>query len=183
MQIRKYQASDKKNMQNICLKTSNIKLNDKSRQYLNILYNDYYTEQEPDNCFCLVDDDDKAVGYIICSQDYNMYKQTFTKIYLPKLKKVSLIQYIFKKCEFILCEKYSHNYSAHLHIDILKEYTGSGYGSQLMTALTNSLKEKGINGVMLGVAKDNKKAQNFYLKNGFIVLKSLKFSVFMGKTL
>ena len=54
-----------------------------------------------------------------------------------------------------------------MHIDILPPYQHKGYGTKLIDALKENLSAKGINSVMLVVNSSNKKAVNFYKKNGF----------------
>ena len=44
-----------------------------------------------------------------------------------------------------------------------------GLGHRLLKALFEQLKEKGITHLFLEVAEDNKSAQSFYIKNGFII--------------
>ena len=41
-------------------------------------------------------------------------------------------------------EIYKNEFPAHLHIDIFGEYRSKGYGSKMIEAFCNNLKEKGI---------------------------------------
>lgn len=182
MEIRKYQVTDKQNLQKICIITANPQKNEQGERLLNLLYNDYYTEQEPDSCFVLTDDNDSAVGYIICAKSFEEYKKIFTEKYLPQVKKLSKLQGAVKKLSFIIEKKFAKEYPAHLHIDILPGFTGKGSGSLLINALCGYLKEQGIKGVMLCVGAHNKRAINFYKKHGFNKLINLG-GVFMGKKL
>ena len=63
--------------------------NQKERDIVTLLYNDYFTENESENIFVAVNDDDDAIGYIICSTDYKKFKSVLKKRYLPKLWKLS----------------------------------------------------------------------------------------------
>jgi len=181
MEIRKYQVTDKQNLQKICIITANPQKNEQGEKLLTLLYNDYYTEQEPESCFVLTDDSDNAIGYIICAKSFEQYKKTFSKIYMPQIKKLSKIHYFIKKLSFLVDKKFSKDYPAHLHIDILPEFTGKGSGSMLINALCDYLKEQNVKGVMLGVSSHNKRAINFYKKHGFVDLMHLG-AVIMGKT-
>lgn len=185
MKVRKYQDKDKDNLRKICIETAVPQKNERGERLLTLLYNDYYTEHEPDNCFVLADDNDNAVGYIICSENFDAYKATFTKEYLPRVKELSFVQYLEKILALNTFEKkYAKQYPAHLHIDILPGFTGHGSGSTLMETLLGHLKEKEIKGIMLGVGYKNVRAIKFYKKHGFSVLKKIpKICVLMGKAL
>lgn len=183
MNIRKYQDKDKDNLRKICIKTAPPQKNEKGKTLLTLLYNDYYTEKEPDNCFVLVNENDEAVGYIICAKDFYSYRKTFMAEYMPKIKKLSFAKYLEKLLSLYTFEwYYAKKYPAHLHIDILKEYTGKGSGTNLIQSLFCQLADNNVKGIMLGVGTNNKKAIKFYERNGFIKLKQIfNICVIMGK--
>lgn len=183
MNIRKYQVDDKQYLQKICIKTAKPQKNQQGEALLNLLYNDYYTEQEPECCFVLTDNNDIAVGYIICAKNFYNYKKAFTKIYMPQIKKLSYSQYLLKKLSLHLDSLFAKKYPAHLHIDINPDYTGKGSGSKLMNALLSFLKDEKVNGIMLGVNNKNTRAISFYKKHGFNTFLIFAGSHFMGKTL
>ena len=58
-------------------------------------------------------------------------------------------------------------YPGHLHIDILKDYQGHGYGRKLMDAFLHRLAKSGCSGVHLGMAASNEGAAKFYEALGF----------------
>ena len=74
-------------------------------------------------------------------------------------------------------------YPAHLHINILEDYQGKGYGTELMNTLLLKLKEKGIKGVMLLAAEGNAGAVKFYKRNGFKTFVTAPGGVAMGRKL
>ena len=60
------------------------------RKFLMLMFNDYYTEVEADNCFVAVNENDEAVGYILCARNFDEYYKNFKRyknfifyIYLP----------------------------------------------------------------------------------------------------
>lgn len=185
MEIRKYQDKDKENLRKICIATAPSQKSKKGEKLLTLLYNDYYTECESDNCFVLTDENDDAVGYIICAQNFDAYRDTFMEKYLPQVKKLSFFKYLEKKLSLRTFEaKYSVGYPAHLHIDILPGFTGKGSGSRLIEALLSQLCKKNVPGVMLGVGIKNTRAIKFYKGNGFWELVTVPgMCVFMGKKL
>ncbi|MFW5780926.1 MAG: GNAT family N-acetyltransferase [Bacillota bacterium] len=168
MDIRKYQDKDKKNLQYICIATARPSpKTPKDRDVLTTLYNDYFTENESQNIFVAVTPNDDAIGYILCSSNFNKFKKTMKKYYLPKVWKLSKKKWFLMQLELILDRRLSKKYPAFLHINILDNYQRKGLGSKLMNALMDHLKEKGVKGLMLGVGSDNEKGINFYKKYGF----------------
>ena len=53
-------------------------------------------------------------------------------------------------------ERFYPEYLAHIHIDILEEYTGNGVCSKLMQALFEVLKEEKVPGICVLVDTNNK---------------------------
>ena len=179
--IRKYQDKDKEYLRNICIKTSKLPVETHTqRDFLTLLYNDYYTEVEGHNCFVAVDENDIPVGYILCAENFGVYSKKFTKQYLPRIKKLGLNYYIMTLGEMMGHRLFSKKYPAHLHIDILDCCQGQGVGTKLMNELKAHLKAKGIPALMLSCGGDNTMAVKFYKKNNFKVIKNLAGSYIMG---
>lgn len=171
MNIRKYQEKDKKNLQYICIATAKPTEDQKQKDLLTTLYNDYFTECEQENIFVAVNEADDAIGYILCSTDFKKYKTTMRQVYVPRVWKFNKLKWFITQLELIAESHYSKKYPAFLHIDILDGYQRQGLGHKLMNALVAHLKEKGIGSVMLGVTADNEKGINFYKKYGFKIVK------------
>ncbi|MDD4316872.1 MAG: GNAT family N-acetyltransferase [Clostridia bacterium] len=167
MKIRKYQEKDKKNLQYICIATAKPTNSEKQKELLTTLYNDYFTECESENVFVAANDDDDAIGYILCSTDFKKYRKTMKKDYMPKVWKLNKSKWLLTQLEFIIETHYAKRFPAFLHIDILDGYQRQGLGHKLMDALMSHLREKGVPSVMLGVSADNEKGINFYKKYGF----------------
>lgn len=166
--VRKFQEKDKENLRKICLETSSFpKDSDADRNFLYLLYNDYYSECEQENCFVFTDDNDEAVGYILCAEDFDKYISVMKKVYLPKISYLGRKYRSMADGEIFVHSLFRKKYPAHLHIDILPGYQGMGAGTRLVTALKEHLKDKGCKGIMLSVGMGNKKAIAFYKKNGF----------------
>ena len=164
MRIRPYEEKDRENVRHVCIVTAGCA--DKSedeKQFILTLYCDYYIEKEPDNCFVIADDEDNAVGYILCAENFSRYRKNFT----PYIKNLSLFRKLYAYGEMIAHFPAAKKCNAHMHIDILPDFQGKGIGSQLLSALTSHLKTKGVNGLMLVVSNSNTNAVKFYRKNGF----------------
>jgi ribosomal protein S18 acetylase RimI-like enzyme len=61
-------------------------------------------------------------------------------------------------------------YPAHLHINLLPEARGLGWGRQLIERLQQRLREAGVVGLHVVPLADNSRAQAFYERIGFTVL-------------
>ena len=151
-----------------------------ARTLLFTTYVDYYIEHEPHNCFVIADDEDNAVGFIFCAEDYRPYREIFTRDYAPRTRGFSLPMRVECLGSLYLPGFFYRGYPAHLHINILPEYQRMGLGSQLMDTLTEHLRQKGVRGVMLGVGSHNEKGRNFYRKYGFRQVFRIPFSIVMG---
>lgn len=168
--IRKYKPEDKPAYKKILVETSRLPVDtDKDIKFLELLYNDYYTEVEPDFCFVAADENDEAVGYIICAPDYKKFRKLFVKFYLPEIRELGFKYYVQAYMDILGHAAYAIKYPAHLHINVLNVCQGQGTGTKLMDALKSELKSKGINGLMLSCAADNSGAIRFYKRNSFKV--------------
>lgn len=63
-------------------------------------------------------------------------------------------------------------YPAHLHVDLLPQVQGGGWGRTLLHRLFAQLTAAGVPGVHLGVAEENTGARAFYARLGFVELSS-----------
>ena len=179
--IRKYQDKDKEYLRNICIKTSKLPVGTETeREFLTLMYNDYYTEVEGRNCFVAVDDNDIPVGYILCAENFDIYAKSFKKIYLPRIKKLGIKYYFMAVAEMTGHRLFSKKYPAHLHIDILDVCQGQGVGTRLVNELKAHLKSKNVPALMLSCGGDNTMAVKFYKKNNFKIIKNLAGSYIMG---
>ncbi len=173
--IRPYRETDKYFVQRVCLQTVNDNvvfegLNRVNAEFFLALYNDYYTENEPENCFVCTNENDEAVGYIICAENVKRWRRVFMKEYLPRIRHRKLGDRLNGVGEVVVHSIFARKYPAHLHIDILKEYRGNGTGTRLMDALVAHLKEKGVRGVQLCVDGKNVRGIKFYNRYGFKTL-------------
>lgn len=169
--IRKYRPEDKPAVRRILIETSRLPVEtEKDIKLLELLYNDYYTEVEPGHCFVAADENDQAVGYIICAADYKKFRRTFFKFYLPEIRELGMKYYIQAFMDIMGHALYAAKYPAHLHINVLPVCQGKGTGTELMDALKDELRKSGIKGLMLSCAADNDGAIRFYKRNSFRVL-------------
>lgn len=179
--IRKYKAEDKENVLKVLYETSSMPTEtEEQREFLRLMFNDYYTEEEPDNCF-VVDCGGEAVGYIICAENYKRYERVFKDKYIPLIKRLGMTYLITAVGELFIHRLISKRFPAHLHIDILPVCQGVGAGSELVRALCEHLASKGVKGLMLSCGMGNKGAIRFYKKNNFRMLINFFGNCLMAK--
>ncbi len=183
MTIRPYRETDKEAVRYICLNSDGpCDADEKGQFFLLTTYCDYFIEQEGHNCFVCADENDKAVGYILCAENYDRFWVVFLKEYLPRLDNDPVNRgYALKST--VLQAKYKDVYPAHLHIDLLPEYQRMGLGSKLTHTLFDHLRSKNIPGVMLTVWIHNQDGQQFYEKFGFEKLDANENNIAFGMKL
>lgn len=167
MQTEKYNDKYRQDVQYVCLKTGpdEAPYDERVGTYILNCYCNYYIDWEKNNCFVLTDND-KAVGYVLCAPYYKKYRQKSAD-YIKTAKKYAGKDRNEIRAEQFALRLFSKKYPAHLHIDILEQYTGKGSGTALMKTLLGHLKNTGVKGVMLIVGSGNKEAQRFYSRLGF----------------
>lgn len=175
--VRAYEPRDKQAVRDICDATSTV---GSKREELLLLYCDYYIEMEPQNAFVLVNERDEAVGYVICAADLRKHKRLYKEHYIKRLSAMNRASAAHKRAALLHSSLFYRNYPAHLHIDILKEYTTHGYGRLLMDALCEKLRSSGVRGVMLGCGENNKNAHKFYERYGFTLISKAAGTYFYG---
>lgn len=168
IKIRPMESKDCRAVEKICIATAPFALRATKtiREITLLMYNRYYTRVLRD-CFVAVNAEDTPVGYILCASDYNIYQSDYAVNELSAIRRKSLICYYFAKNELKLLKKFSDDYPAHLHIDILSEYQGMHIGSRLMKTLATHLKSQNVKGLMLCVSPENHGAIRFYENCGF----------------
>ena len=170
--VRKYSPRDKEDMRFICRVTADkiFKQSDKTRTAVTTVYNDYFTEQEPEHIFVVADENDRAVGYIVCCADFDKFENCMKKIYIPKLVKF---------CPFLTPVGFYSIHAAkqtaptpHLHMDILPQYQRRGWGTKLMNALREQLKSEGYPLLSVCGAAAGSPGYKMYTKYGFRPVKN-----------
>ncbi len=172
--IRKYRPEDKEAVKNICRVTahSSYKKTPKTLEAAVILYNDYYTEQEPENIFVAANDNDEAVGYILCSTDEKKFLKETKTTYRKRLDGVCPSKNIEFVLARILTRLLPKKYRAHLHIDILPDYQKMGLGTLLMDAEREHLFSLGIPYLTVLSIDVGSNGYRFYKKYGFKSVRS-----------
>ena len=97
MIIRPFEEKDKENVRFVCLNSEGpCKMSPDQQHYILTTYCNYYIEQEGRNCFVAADDDDNAIAYIICTENYDEYRKVFAKQNYGR-------QYRLGACRLVVC--------------------------------------------------------------------------------
>ena len=170
--LRKARKGDLENVEYVCRMTAGnlARTNETVGKAVSKTYSTYYIRECADTCFVLADENDKAVGYILCESDYRRFRKVFRKVDVPAV--YSILKKDGRTAWFLPVPYtfFGRKYPAHLHIDILPEYQNQGYGSILMKALLEELQSRGVKGIMLTADSDNHGAIRFYERFGFKAL-------------
>ena len=181
MEIIQYEPHMKEDIRGICLATGSEKgrTDPVHGAFAKLFYCDPYIDNE--TALILVDEG-KPVGYILCAEDYDAYEKHMAP-YIEEIEKLGRDYPERVRLQLECYKSFKDRYPAHMHIDILEDYTGGGNGSKLLQKLIDKLKEDHVKGLMLGVSKDNKRACAFYRKNGFEVIEEDESGALLGMDL
>ena len=179
MTVEEYRPEWREALRSIHMATAseNARTNEKHGKMSLALYCDEYLDQE--TAYVLLDEDRIPRGYILCAED----AMTWIKNMEPYAEEIRALGPPYDRRAEDALHEYElayKEYPAHLHIDILEEYTGNHHGTMLMEALLERLKKDQVRGVCLGVAKNNPRAVGFYRHCGFEVLEEDENGYFLG---
>lgn len=179
--VRPYRPDDQAALYDICVRTAH-EGGDSRHIYPDLdlmpsIFAAPYAFLEPDLTF-VVDDGDRAVGYILGTADTVAFARAFRSSWLPKMRErfppldgpptgpsEAMIHLMYHPERMVLPELAA--YPAHLHIDLLPDHQGKGHGRALMNAFLDALHRGGTEAVHLGMVSVNIGARAFYDRLGF----------------
>lgn len=178
LEIREYTPDYKESVRRICIATGSEKgrTDPVYADYACTLYCDEYADHE---VVYLLMDEDKAVGYILCAEDADVYAENM-KPYLDHLRELGEHYIMMGEMENRMYQELKQDYPAHMHIDVMEDYTHGGHGTALFNTLIRRLEQDHVKGLNLCVASANERAVKFYKKMGFEVLQDLGQALVMG---
>lgn len=137
-----------------------------------------YAHLEPELTFVLDDGTGRAVGYILGTADTPRFVKEFREHWLPRVAdryplpegpprspSDEMTALLHNPERMVLPEVADH--PAHLHIDLLPDWQGKGYGRALMNTFLAALHARGVRGVHLSMLTSNTPARAFYDRLGF----------------
>jgi ribosomal protein S18 acetylase RimI-like enzyme len=184
--IRPFRPGDEPALSDICLKTA-----DAGGDATGVFADDDlwgqvfvlpYVERHPDFAFVVEADDGRVVGYVVGAPDTDAYEEWFQTEWWPRFaerwpkpeversRQDGTLLYAYGRRPGR--EPYATRHPAHLHIDLLPELQGQGFGRRLIETLVARLGEAGVTGVHLVADARNEGAVAFYPRVGFIPLEA-----------
>lgn len=179
--IRPYQPRDLARLYEICLRTG---ASGEDATHLVVdprlfgeLYAAPYAALEPAHALVVDDGSGAAVGYALGALDTRAFEARCEAEWWPALRERHPVGSGANDLDELLVTMLHHRHAAaddvvarypsHLHIDLLPEAQGAGWGRALMEALQDLLRAAGSPGVHLGVSARNRRALGFYAHLGY----------------
>lgn len=180
--VRRYRPDDRAALYDICIRTG-YEGGDARDVYpdhdlLPTIFAAPYAVHEPELTFVLDDGAGNAVGYVLGTADTPRFVEWFRNGWLPEVSDrypapsgppttptESMITLLHTPERMVWPELADH--PAHLHIDLLPEWQGRGFGRALMHRFLNELHGQGVQGVHLCMSNANTRARAFYDRVGF----------------
>jgi ribosomal protein S18 acetylase RimI-like enzyme len=146
------------------------------------LYAAPYGVLEPEHALVVDDDRGTVVGYALGALDTRAFEARCEATWWPALRERHPIGSGANDLDELLIAMLHHrhtaaddvlaSYPSHLHIDLLPDAQGAGWGRALMEGMQDLLRTAGSPGVHLGVSARNQRALGFYAHLGYEELSS-----------
>jgi ribosomal protein S18 acetylase RimI-like enzyme len=179
--IRPYRDSDLAAVYDICVETANAGKGARGRYSTDDLVPDTvagpYVVLEPEHAYVL-DNGERAVGYVIGTADTPAFVAAYRKRWMPRLRtryqplskppeteEEHRLEAMFHPERWLVPELADH--PAHLHINLLDGYRGSGRGREMISTFLASVAAAGAASCYLSVRPANVNAKGFYARLGW----------------
>ena len=174
--IRPYHADDLDALYEICLRTGAAGADATALVDDPLLFGHLYAGPygllEPEHAFVVDDGHGAAVGYVLGALDTAAFEARCELSWWPPLRERYPARPGGTTLDDLLVELIHHRtpsdarhlatHPSHLHIDLLPEVQGLGFGRRLLHTLFEALRSDGSPGVHWGVSTQNQRAIAFY---------------------
>jgi ribosomal protein S18 acetylase RimI-like enzyme len=180
--IRAYRPADLDAVYDICVRTADAGGDARGQYSSDTLMGDIfaapYVTLEPEHAHVLDDGTGAAVGYILGTADTARFVRRYRDEWLPattgryprpaepRVTREDTMLWLYEHPEHMVVPELA-DYPAHLHIDLLPQWQGKGFGRGLISAFLAGLRAAGVPRVHLGMAVTNVSARIFYERLGF----------------
>ena len=192
--IRPYEVGDLDRLYEICLRTGAAGEDATDLVVEPRLFGELYAAPygvlEPEHAFVVDDGSGAAIGYALGALDTRVFEARCEAEWWPPLRSRHPIGSGGNDLDELLIamlhephlgdDDVVRTHPSHLHIDLLPEAQGHGWGRALMEHLQAALRADGSPGVHLGVSGRNERALAFYLHLGYEVLSPSGFGHLLG---
>ena len=198
--IRPFRPGDEAALAEICLRTA-----DAGADATGILADDGlwarlfvlpYAARHPDLAFVVETDDCRVAGYVVATDDTRAFEGWFRAEWWPRFSaerpRADAEGAVPSRQAALLASAdargagpvpFADDYPAHLHVDLLPELQGQGWGRRLIDTLVDALRARGVTGLHLEADARKAGAVAFYPRIGFTRLASEPGVVAFGRTL
>ncbi|MEV4637125.1 GNAT family N-acetyltransferase [Actinoplanes sp. NPDC049548] len=183
--IRAYRSDDLDAVYDICVRTADAGGDARGQYSSDRLMGDIfaapYVILEPEHAHVLDDGTGTPVGYVLGTADTARFVRRYREEWLPSTAdrypepadpprnaEEGMLALHYRPERMLVPEL--ADYPAHLHIDLLPEWQGKGWGRALIAAFLDGLRAAGVARVHLGMAERNTAARAFYDRVGFVEL-------------
>lgn len=180
--LRQYRPADLDAIYDICVRTADGGADARGMYADDRLMGDIfavpYVTLEPQHAHVLDDGTGRAVGYILGTADTAAFAKRYRAEWIPAIagrypepadppvtNTDSMLRLHFHPERMIVPAL--ADYPAHLHIDLLPEWQGKGFGRGLTDAFLAGVRAAGAERVHLGMVPTNTAALAFYRRLGF----------------
>lgn len=180
--VRAYRAADRAALDDICIRTAHNGQDSRpvyaDPTVVPAIFAAPYVHLEPELAFVVDDGHGRAVGYIIGAADTPAFAAAFRSRWLPlvadrypapagpPVTPDEVMRGLLHRPERMVVPEVAE-YPAHLHIDLLPEWQGRGFGRVLMRTLLGALRDRGVPAIHLCMSTANVPARAFYDRMGF----------------
>ncbi|GAA1464911.1 GNAT family N-acetyltransferase [Microbacterium thalassium] len=184
--IRPFRPGDEPALADICLKTADAGADATGIFADDDLWGEVfvlpYVARHPEFAFVVETDDGRVAGYVVGAPDTRAFEDWFAGSWWPRFadrwprpevertRQDGTLIYAYGRRGG--AEPYGDAHPAHLHIDLLPEVQGQGWGRRLIDTLAAALREAGVTGLHLVADARNEAAIAFYERIGFTRVRS-----------
>lgn len=178
MTLRGYEPRDLEDLVEVCIRTADVGgdatgMLDDDRLWADI-YLLPYLERHPELAFVVENDTGRSIGYIVATDDTDAFDAWFRESWWPQHRAAYTGSANPRQRDLVSSadarragSALAGAYPAHLHIDLLPEAQGQGWGRILIRRLVEVLAGAGVVGVHAVASADNSGAAQFYPRLGF----------------
>jgi ribosomal protein S18 acetylase RimI-like enzyme len=173
--VRPYRPEDLDAVYDICVDTAaggaGVRGQNSTDRLIGDIFAAPYVTREPEHAHVLDDGAGTAIGYVLGTADTEAFARWYRDEWLPATdypddpRDAGWLP-IHRNPERMIMPELA-DYPAHLHIDVLQQAQGQGWGRRLMTTFLDGLAGAGVPRVHLVVESSNANARAFYARMGF----------------
>ncbi len=184
MFVRRYRPEDIHDVRRVCFETGlmgdPIVEQFSDRRTFADMFCDWFVLNRPDTCWVLDDGRGAAIGYLLASPDTpdrSAYERRILTHHLlgrGVILRPGTMRFFVRAVRDLSRDRRAidapwdlERFPAEIHINLLPDGRGGGFGSQLMEAALADLRERGVPGVHLSTFGENHGAMAFFRAQGF----------------